>query len=76
MSKAWAVIMAVGAALAPATALAEGMSGYSRGNAMLYFSLIAAILIYGVHDVFHRKALTWAAAIAIPVALYLALPAK
>jgi hypothetical protein len=61
-------------AVSPGVALAEGMSGYSRGNAIIYFAAIAAVLIYGVHDVFHKKWLTWGAAIAIPVALYLSLP--
>lgn len=63
-------------ALTPAVALAEGVSAYSRGNAFIYFAAIAAVLIYGVHDVFHKRWLTWAAAITIPVALYLNLPAK
>ncbi|HZS11167.1 MAG TPA: hypothetical protein VFA38_02885 [Nitrospirales bacterium] len=76
MSKLWSVLTGAGVALMPAAAWAEGMSGYSRGNAFLYFSAIAAILIFGVHDVFHKKWLTWGAAIAIPVFLYLNLPAK
>jgi hypothetical protein len=62
--------------LTPALALAEGLSGYSRGNAFIYFAAIAAVLIYGIHDVFHKRWLTWAAAIVIPVALYLNLPSK
>jgi len=61
-------------AMSPALALAEGAGGYSRGNAIIYFAAIATILIYGIHDVFHKKWLTWAAAILIPVALYLNLP--
>ena len=60
----------------PAVALAEGVSGYSRGNAFLYFSAIAVVLIFGIHDVFRKKWLTWVSAIVIPVALYLNLPAK
>lgn len=62
--------------LTPTVALAEGVSGYSRGNALLYFSAIAAVLIFGIHDIFHKKWLTWASAIVIPVVLYLNLPAK
>ena len=62
--------------LAPGVALAEGAGGYSRGNAMLYFMAIAAVLIFGIHDVFHKKWLTWASAIVIPILFYLNLPAK
>jgi hypothetical protein len=58
----------------PAMALAEGVSGYSRGNAILYFSAIAVVLIYGIHDVFRKKWLTWFSAVVIPVTLYLNLP--
>ena len=63
-------------ALTPSLALAEGVSGYSRGNAFLYFAAIAVVLIFGIHDVFRKKWLTWASAIVIPVLLYLQLPAK
>lgn len=70
---AWSGLMLV---LSPAVALAEGAGGYSRGNAFIYFAAIAAVLIYGIHDVFHKRWLTWAAAISIPVALYLNLPSK
>ena len=62
--------------LAPGVALAEGAGGYSRGNAMLYFMAIAAVLIFGIHDVFHKKWLTWTSAIVIPILFYLNLPAK
>ncbi|MEK6526107.1 MAG: hypothetical protein AABZ22_04470 [Nitrospirota bacterium] len=63
-------------ALTPSLALAEGVSGYSRGNAFLYFAAIAVVLIFGIHDVFRKKWLTWGSAIVIPVLLYLQLPAK
>jgi hypothetical protein len=63
-------------AIIPAMAFAEEASGYSRGNAMIYFAAIATVLIYGINDVFHKKWLTWAAAIVIPVAFYFNLPAK
>jgi len=62
--------------MAPALAVAEEGGGYSRGNAILYFSVIAVILIYGIHDVFRKKWLTWASVVVIPVILYLNLPAK
>jgi len=60
--------------ITPAVALAEGVSAYSRGNAVLYFAAIAAVLIFGIHDIFHKKWLTWASAIVIPIALYFQLP--
>lgn len=62
--------------LTPTLALAEEVSGYSRGNAILYFSAIAAVLIYGINDVFRKRWLTWISAIVIPVVLYLSLPAQ
>jgi hypothetical protein len=68
---AWSAITV---ALSPTLALAEGVSAYSRGNAFIYFAAIATVLIYGIHDVFHKRWLTWAAAILIPTALYLNLP--
>lgn len=64
------------AGLLPSVAWAEGATGYSRGNAMLYYSLIAFVLIYGLHDTFHEKWLTWAGAIIIPILFYLNLPAQ
>lgn len=60
--------------LTPVVALAEGATAYSRGNAVGYFAAIAAVLIFGVHDVFHKKWLTWTSAIVIPIVLYLNLP--
>jgi hypothetical protein len=76
MRKLFGALSGMVIALIPAVALAEGGGGYSRGNATIYFAAIATILIYGIHDVFHKKWLTWAAAIVIPVAFYLNLPAK
>jgi|SwirhisoilCB2_FD_contig_71_2687305_length_1072_multi_3_in_0_out_0_1 hypothetical protein len=60
----------------PSVAWAEESHGYSRGNAFIYYAAIAAILIYGINDTFRIKAMTWAAAIIIPVTFYLMLPAK
>ena len=76
MKKLFGWLSGLALTLTPAVALAEGVSGYSRGNALLYFSAIAAVLIFGIHDIFHKKWLTWASAIVIPIALYLQLPAK
>lgn len=60
----------------PAITWAEGATGYSRGNAFIYFMAIGAVLVFGINDVFHKRWLTWAAAIIIPVSLYMMLPAK
>lgn len=57
----------------PALALAaEHNAGY-RGIGQLYFSLMAAILIYGVYDTFGKTAMYVMAPI-IVVGLYLMLP--
>lgn len=61
--------------LTPAAAYAEGV-GYSRGNAILYFFAIGVVLIFGIHDIFHKRWLTWTSAIVIPIVLYLNLPAQ
>lgn len=76
MNRIASILFAWALTLSPAVALAEGVSGYSRGNAILYFSAIAVVLIYGIHDVFRKKWLTWASAIVIPVVLYLNLPTQ
>lgn len=60
---------------APVVALASD-PGYSRGNAFGYFAAIAAVLIYGIHDVFRTRWLTIVSAILIPTALYLNLPGQ
>jgi hypothetical protein len=74
MRKLLGTLSGLAIAVGPGVALAEGVSGYSRGNAIIYFAAIGAVLIYGVHDIFHKKWLTWGAAVVIPVALYLGLP--
>ncbi len=61
-------------AMTPSLALAEGATAYSRGNAVGYFAAIAAILIFGIHDTFHKRWLTWGSAVVISVTLYLMLP--
>ncbi len=76
MNRILSILFGFALTLSPAVAFAEGVSGYSRGNATLYFSAIAVVLIYGIHDVFRKKWLTWASAIVIPVLLYMNLPAQ
>jgi hypothetical protein len=58
---------------APTLALAEGAGGTYRGIGTIYYTIIAAILIYGVNDAFGKKAMYVAAPI-IVIALYLLLP--
>jgi len=64
-----------GAALAgvPAVALAEGAGGSYKGIASIYFTFITVILIYGVYDVFGKKAMYIAAPV-IAIGMYLLLP--
>lgn len=57
-------------AFAPVIALAEGAGGSYRGIAQMYYTLIAVVLIYGVHDIFHNKKVTLAALVVIPAILY------
>lgn len=58
---------------APTLAWAEGAGGTYRGIGTIYYTIIAAILIYGVNDAFGKKAMYVAAPI-IVIALYLLLP--
>jgi hypothetical protein len=76
MKRYLAILLGLLTGLLPVVAWAEGVSGYSRGNAMLYYSLMAFVLIYGLHDTFHTKWLTWVGAIIIPVLFYFSLPAQ
>jgi hypothetical protein len=58
----------------PTLALAVEHSAGYRGIGELYFTLMAAILIYGVYDSFGKKAM-YVAAPFIVIGLYLMLPA-
>jgi hypothetical protein len=66
---AFSAILTLGS---PALALAEEHGGY-RGIGTLYFTFMAAILIYGVYDAFGKKAMYVMAPI-IVIGLYLMLP--
>ena len=57
----------------PTLALAVEHSAGYRGIGQLYFTLMGAILIYGVYDSFGKKAMYVAAPI-IMVGLYMTLP--
>ena len=59
----------------PALALAAEHSAGYRGIGQLYFTFMAAILIYGVYDSFGKKAMYVLAPI-IVVGLYMMLPAN
>ena len=66
---AFSAILTLGA---PALALAEESGGY-RGIGTLYFTIMGAILIYGVYDAFCKTAMYVMAPI-IVIGLYLLLP--
>jgi len=57
----------------PAFVLAAEESGGYRGIGTLYYTFMAAILIYGVYDAFGKKAMYVMAPI-IVIGLYLMLP--
>jgi hypothetical protein len=60
--------------LSPSLALAEEVAHASyRGIGFIYYTIIGAILIYGVNDAFGKKAMLIAAPIIVLV-LYLMLP--
>lgn len=61
-------------ALTPTLAAAEEAGhGSYRGIGFIYFTIMGAILIYGVYDAFGKKAMLMAAPI-IVIGLYLMLP--
>lgn len=60
-------------ALWPTFAFAEGAGGTYRGIASLYYTLMWAILSYGLYDTFGKKALYVGAPI-LAVAIYIMLP--
>lgn len=60
--------------LSPSLALAEeAVRASYRGIGLIYYTIIGAILIYGVNDAFGKKAMLIAAPI-IVIGLYLMLP--
>lgn len=70
-------LVLLAASLFPTLAAAEeAVNAYSRGNAILYYSFIAVVLIYGLHDTFRQRRITLTAAVAIPVLFYFLLPAQ
>lgn len=59
----------------PALALAEEFEGSYRGIGSIYFTLIGAILIYGVYDSFGKRA-AYIVGPLIVIGLYVMLPAR
>jgi len=59
----------------PSLAFAEEVSASYRGIGSIYFTLIGAILIYGVYDSFGKRA-SYILAPLIVIGLYLMLPAR
>jgi hypothetical protein len=57
----------------PTFAFAEGAGGTYRGIGSIYYTIIGAILIYGVYDAFGKMAMYIASPI-IVIGLYLLLP--
>jgi hypothetical protein len=57
----------------PTLALAEQAGGTYRGIGSIYYTIIGAVLIYGVYDAFGKKAMYVAGPI-IAIGLYLLLP--
>lgn len=68
-----ALLAALLSTFIPTLALAEGVGGGYRGIATMYYSLITVVLIFGVYDVFGRKAMYIAGPL-IAIAMYLFLP--
>ena len=57
----------------PTLALAEEAGGSYRGIGSIYYTFIGAILIYGVYDIFGKKA-AYILGPLIAIGLYLMLP--
>lgn len=57
----------------PAFAFAEGAGGTYRGIASIYYTLIWAVLCYGLNDVFGKKAMYVGGPI-LAIGIYLLLP--
>jgi hypothetical protein len=71
------LVLSFAASLLPTIAAAEeAVNAYSRGNAVLYYTFIAVVLIYGLHDTFRQRRITLTAAVVIPVLFYFLLPAQ
>ncbi len=68
-----ALLAALISTFVPTLALAEGAGGGYRGIATMYYTLITVVLIFGVYDVFGKKA-TYIAGPLIAIAMYMFLP--
>ena len=70
MRRLLGILTGLAVALAPAVAFAEGAGGSYKGIAQIYFTFITAVLIYGVHDVFHNRNITIAGAVIIIIVMF------
>lgn len=59
--------------LLPQLAWAEGVGGGYKGNASMYYGLIAVILIYGVYDIFGKDIVKYVGPL-IAIGMYFAIP--
>ncbi len=73
MRRAIGVLAGLSAGMGPAVALAEGAGGSYRGIASIYYTFITVVLIYGVYDIFGKKAMYIAAPV-IAIGMYVLLP--
>lgn len=73
MKRLFGALSGLALTFTPAVALAEGAGGTYRGIASIYFTFITVVLIYGVYDVFGKKAMYIAAPV-IAIGMYLLLP--
>lgn len=54
----------------------EAVNSYSRPNAILYYSIITFVLVYGLHDTFRTRWLTWTGVVVLPLLFYMLLPSQ
>lgn len=73
MKRLFGALSGLALTFTPAVALAEGAGGTYRGIASIYFTFITVVLIYGVYDVFGKKAMYIAAPL-IAIGMYMLLP--
>ncbi len=73
LRRLFSAVAGLSAILVPSMALAEGAGGSYRGIGQIYYTFIAAVLVYGVYDAFGKKAMYIVGPI-IVIGLYLLLP--
>lgn len=73
LRRLFSAVAGLSAILVPSMALAEGAGGSYRGIGQIYYTFIAAVLVYGVYDAFGKKTMYIVGPI-IVIGLYLLLP--